>query len=71
MFTKNQKIEFGTMSPNQKVALVTDVKTGKKTLYKVQEITRKDKLFYNNLETFMLKGKEYVATKMPTVCLPT
>lgn len=71
MFGKNHMVTFGTMYPNQKIALVTDTKTGAKAMYKVCEITRKDKLFYNNLKTFMLEGKEYVATEMSTsVSLP-
>lgn len=70
MFDKNQEVKFGIMYPNQKIAVITDVKTGKSTLYKVCEITRKDKLFYNNLKTFMLNGKEYVATKISTVYIP-
>ena len=62
MFEKNKKILFGTMYPNQKIAMVTDLTTDKKTLYKLQEVTRRDKPFYKN-ETFMLDGKEYVATR--------
>ncbi len=45
MFGKNHTVTFGTMYPNQKIALVTDTKTGAKAMYKVCEITRKDKLF--------------------------
>lgn len=68
MFGKNQKVKFGTMYPNQKIAQVTDLTTGKKTLYKLHKTTHQDKLFYNHLETVMLNGSEYVATKMPTMC---
>ncbi len=68
MFGKNQKVEFGTMYPNQRIALIMDGMTGKKTLYKLHEITGRDKLFYSDIETFILNGIEYVATKMPTVC---
>ena len=71
MFGKNQTVTIGTMYSNQKIALVTDTKTGAKRMYNVREITRKDKLFYNNLKTFMLEGKEYVVTEMSTRVIPS
>lgn len=62
MFRKGTKILFGTMYPNKKIAIVTDLETGKKTMYKLREVTHRDNIVHN-LERVHICGKEYVVTE--------